>query len=158
MFALRSFGALLALLAALVVAGCGSSEEQIPDTEAAALTVELEALQVELDAGLCTDADRTVDVLFEQTSELPGGDLKKGLNTLLRELDDRVRDQCELSEETTTTTTDETTTNTETDATTTDTTDTETTTTETDTTTTDTGTGGEPTSPGGGGVTPEGGG
>jgi hypothetical protein len=158
MFALRSFGALLALLAALGVAGCGSSEEQIPDAEAAALTVELDALQFELDAGLCTDADIRVQLLFDQASELPGGDLKKGLNTLLRELDDRVRDQCELSEETTTTTTDETTTDTETDATTTDTTDTETTTTtETDATTTDTGTGGEPTSPGGGGVTPGGG-
>ncbi len=160
----RSLGAIAAAVVALAVAGCAGSEDPIPNGEAAALVADLDALQLQVNDGLCVNADDTVQVLFQRAAELPGGDVKKSLNTLLRELDGLVAEQCDESLQdtsttdsasTSSTTTESTTSETTTDSS--DTTDTSTTTDNTDTTTDPTTTGGDTTDPGDGGLTPEGG-
>lgn len=148
----RVIGSLAAALAALVVAGCGSSQQEIPSADAEALLSELDSLETQISGGDCVDADSTLNTLFSSAGKLPGGDVKNGVEELLQNLDGLVTKKCG-SETTTSSTTTTTTSSTETEPTTTETSTTETSTetkptTTTETTTTET----EPTTtvPGGG--------
>lgn len=153
----RVIATFAAALAALVVAGCGSSDEQIPSGEARALVNELNSLEEEVDAENCEGADATLTDLFTQANELPSG-TKGSVRELLDHLENLVNERCREVEETTSTATTSATTVPTTSETTEPTTS-ETTETTTETTTTppgppeNPGNGGQPGNGGGGGGT-----
>jgi hypothetical protein len=123
-----------AMLAALAIAGCGSSEGEIPRDEADALNETLAALQEQGDADPCSVSDDSLNDLFSEINALPDRvdqDIVDGLDRLARQLEEIIQNDCSDQEDTTSTsTTDETTTTTESTTETTDTTDTTTDTTD----------------------------
>lgn len=138
-----------AMLAALVIAGCGSSGGEIPRDDAEVLIDTLTTLQEQADTDPCGVPDESINDLFSEINGLPDRvdqNIVDGLDRLARQLEDLLAEQCSDQEDTTSTATTEETTTT-TDSSTTDTTDTtETTTTDTtDSSTTD-----EPVPPGNG--------
>jgi hypothetical protein len=151
--------AILALVASLAVAGCGSDNESqgdLPPDDAATLLGQLEEVEANLDVGSCFVAADEADNLIADIQDLPSsvdGDLRRALENGAEQLRVLLEDpdQCERPTTTSETTTEETTTEgTSTEETTTK----ETTTEPTTTTTTPTQT--TPTTPGSGGVGPGG--
>ena len=146
----RLIGSVVAAVAALAVAGCGSSGKELPSAGAESLLSGLDTLETQVNASDCAGASATLTSLYETTSGLPPntkGELISGLRKLLNNLDNMITTDCGPSTTTTSSTTETTTTETTTEPTTTTTEPT----TEPTTTTTGDATGGTPPSPGGGG-------
>lgn len=106
----RLSSGLLALAAAVIVAGCGDSGEgdRIPASDANELIAELETLQTEVQESNCIEADQQLNDISERASDL--GDevdpsITRGLERLVRQLDDLVRQECPPEETTTSSTT-----------------------------------------------------
>ena len=105
MVRLRVIGGLVVALAALAVAGCGSSEEEIPREDADQLLSEVDELRGQVNAGQCEEADATLDTLFASAGNVPGEATQDGLEDLLNQLEQLAGEACaEAAAETTTTT------------------------------------------------------
>jgi hypothetical protein len=150
--------AVLALVASLAVAGCGSDDEgqgDLPAGDAATLLGQLQEVQANLDVGSCFVAADEADNLIADIQGLPAdvdGDLRRALENGAEQLRVLLEDPDQCERPTTTETTTEATTTEETSTE--ETTTKETTTEPTTTTTTPTQT--TPTTPGSGGVGPGG--
>ncbi len=110
--------AILALVASLAVAGCGSDDESqgdLPPDDAATLLGQLEEVEANLDVGSCFVAADEADNLIADIQDLPSsvdGDLRRALENGAEQLRVLLEDpdQCERPTTTGETTTEETTT------------------------------------------------
>jgi hypothetical protein len=90
--------AVLGAVAATVIAGCGSDEGTIPPDNATAMLNRLEAVQSNVDAGDCVNAQAQADEFKSDVNLLPAevdDEVKKGLQQSADQLENLASSQCE---------------------------------------------------------------